>query len=442
MDGVASQRPPLGLRLRALLSQGWPWLVLAFALRLAQILATPDWPPVADPADYVRNAISIAQGHGMAESVITGGGPSALRPPAYPYFLGGVFAVSGDSQTAGRIAAALLGVVSVALIGLVADMLWSRRVALTAMALAAVYPPLVLVSGTLLSESLALPLMLGLLVLVLQYRGEPRPRWVAPAAGLLFAFCLLDRPALSVLALPLVAGLWGRPWRAWRALRAPGLALVVAAIAIVPWTIRNASEFHGFVPISTQSGFLVAGTYNEVSDHDPVQPGAYRPAALVPSLRPILADRSLDENEMSKKLGTAGRDYAKDHPGYVPRVLWWNGLRVLALSHGVRDAKVAYAFQGIAKGYAVLAALGWYLLALAAILGLVLGALRSGPWWFWLTPVLLFVSVIWISGDVRYRLPIEPFAVWAAAYGLVAALDRLRDRRQAPLPPPTQAPQR
>ena len=442
MDGVVSEGTTLSRRLGALLSQGWPLLLLALAVRLAQILATPHWKPVADPSDYVRNAISIAHGHGMAQSLIYGGGPSAIRPPAYPYFLGGVFGVTGDSQTAGRIAAALLGVVTVALVGLIADVLWSRRVAFTAMALAAVYPPLVLLSGTLLSESLALPLMLGLLVLMLEYRSEPRPRWVAPAAGLLFALCLLCRPAVSVLALPLIAGLWGRPSRAWRAVRAPALALVVAAIAIVPWTIRNASEFHDFVPISTQSGFLVAGTYNEVSDHDPVLPGAYRPASFVPSLRPILADRSLDENEMSKKLGRAGRAYAKDHPGYVPRVLWWNGLRVLSLSHGVRDAKVAYAFQGIGKGYAVLAALGWFLLALAAIAGLALGALRGGPWWFWVTPLLLFLSVIWISGDIRYRLPIEPFVVWAAAYGLVAAFDRLRGRRQALRPPPTQALQR
>src|SRR3954468_5694731 len=233
---------------RSLLRGRWPLfiLVLALIVRVAQIIATPHWQPVADPADYVRHAVSIAHGHGMADSFLPGGGPSALRPPAYPYFLGGVFAVSGDSLTAGRLASALLGVVTVALIGVIAQLLWSRRVAIVAMAIAAVYPPLVLLSGTLLSEALGLPLVLGLLALVLAYRDGPRPRWVAPVAGALFGLALLDRPAFVMFAVALVAGLWGRPWRSLPAIREPVLALAIAALVILPWTIRNASAFHDF----------------------------------------------------------------------------------------------------------------------------------------------------------------------------------------------------
>jgi 4-amino-4-deoxy-L-arabinose transferase-like glycosyltransferase len=393
-------------------------LGIALATRVAQIAATPDWQPVSDPADYVRHAVSIAGGHGMAASFLPGGGPSALRPPAYPYFLGGVFAVSGDSFTAGRLAAALLGVVSVLLIGVIARLLWTRTVAIVAMAIAAVYPPLVLLSGTLLSESLALPLVLALIALVLAYREQPRPRWVAPVAGLLFGLALLDRPALVMFGVPLVAGLWGRPWRSRAALAAPAIALAVAVGTVVPWTIRNAIEFHDFVPISTQSGFLVAGTYNATSDHDPVQPGAYRPPPLDPALRPIALDPSLGENEVSKKLAKAGRTYATDHPGYIPRVLWWNGLRLLGLERPVATTKFAYRFQGISAGYAKLALVAWYLALVAAVVGLVLGAVRTVPWWLWVVPLLLFVSVIAISGDIRYRVPIEPFVIWAAAVAL------------------------
>lgn len=418
-------------RPRALLRSRAALLVLGLALvvRIAQIAATPDWQPVADPADYVRHAVSIAHGHGMAESVLPGHGPSAIRPPAYPYFLGGVFAISGDSFTAGRIAAALLGVLSVALLGLIAQQLWSRRVAIVAMALAAVYPPLVLLSGTLLSESLGLPIVLALVALVLAYRNGPRPRWVAPAAGVLFALALLDRPALVMFGVPLVAGLWGRPWRSWRALREPAVALLAAAIAIVPWTIRNANAFHDFVPISTQSGFLVAGTYNDVSANDPVNPGAYRPASFDPSLRPILTDPALDENEVNKKLAEAGRTYAEEDPGYVPRVLWWNGLRLLGLERPLETAEATYAFQGIGKGYAKLALAGWYLAALAAIAGLFLGAWRRVPWWMLVVPPLLFAGVIWISSDIRYRAPIEPFVLLAAALALTGIR---RGRRQPP----------
>jgi 4-amino-4-deoxy-L-arabinose transferase-like glycosyltransferase len=408
-------------------------LALALAVRVAQIAATRHWQPVADPADYVRHAVSIAHGHGMADSFLPGGGPSALRPPAYPYFLGGVFAVSGDSFTAGRLAAALLGVVSVALIGVIAQMLWSRTAALVAMAIAAVYPPLVLLSGTLLSESVGLPLVLALLALVLAYRDGPRPRWVAPVAGVLFALALLDRPALVMFAVPLLAGLWGRPWRSWASLRSPAIAVAVAVLVVLPWTIRNAIDFHSFVPISTQSGFLVAGTYNSVSDRDPVNPGAYRPASFDPALRPIVTDRSLDENEVNKKLSKAGRTYAKDHPGYVPRVLWWNGLRLLGIERPLPTVEAAYEFQGIGRGYAKLALVAWYLVAVAAIAGLLLGASRRRDWWLWVVPLLLFASVIVISSDIRYRAPIEPFVIWAAAFALTG-IRRVRRPRPTPQP--------
>jgi 4-amino-4-deoxy-L-arabinose transferase-like glycosyltransferase len=316
----------------------------------------------------------------------------------------------------------------------IAQLLWTRRVAVAAMAIAAVYPPLVLLSGTLLSESLGLPLVLALLALVLAYRDEPRSPWVAPAAGVLFALALLDRPALVMFAVPLIAGLWGRPWRALRAARAPLVALAVASLLIVPWTIRNAIEFHDFVPISTQSGFLLAGTYNPVSDHDPVNPGAYRPASFDPALRPILSDRSLDENQVNKKLAKAGRTYAKDHPGYVPQVFWWNGLRLLGLERPAGTTESAYQFQGIGKGYAKLALIAWYLLALAALAGLVLGAARGTPWWLWIVPPLLYLSVIFISSDIRYRAPIEPFVILAAA-ALLTGRRRARRSRPTTQPP-------
>jgi hypothetical protein len=298
------------------------------------------------------------------------------------------------------------------------------------MLIAAIYPPLVLVSGTLLSEAVAIPLLLGIVLLLLQ---RPAGTRTAVVVGILFGLALLTRPALSVLALPLALALWGRPLRAPRAALLPVVAVAVAVVVVLPWTVRNASQFHALVPVSTQSGYLVGGTYNAVSDHNTLAPGTSIPPPLVPALAPILNDRSLDEREVGKYLGQAGRDYAKEHPGYVPRVLWLNGLRMLGLDDGTRTNRIAYSFQGISAGWANLAVAAWYLVALLAIAGLLLGAWRAAPAWLRLTPVLLYVSVIWISGDVRYRLPIDPFAICAAAY----AVARVTDRRRAQQPQPT-----
>ena len=344
-------------------------------------------------------------------------GASAFRAPAFPYLVGAVFRLSGDSLTAARIVSALLGVVTVFLIGLIADRLWARRTALIAMAIAAVYPPLVLLSGTLLTESLALPLLLGMVLLVMEER--------AALAGLLFGLALLTRSASSVFVIPLVAGLWSM--RSWRA---AALAVGIAALTVVPWTIRNASDFHTFVPITTDSGFLLAGTYNPDSAHDPVEAGAYHPQPLVRRFQPITANPKLDEAQIEKRLRHAGRTYALDHPGYVADAMLWNSLRMLGLKHAAAEVRNTYAFQGIGPGWAHLARWSWYLIALAAIAGLVLGAARAMPWWLWVMPVVLLVSVVVISADQRYRIPIEPFVIWFAAYALTG-------RRRAQPPPPT-----
>jgi hypothetical protein len=57
--------------------------------------------------------------------------------------------------------------------------------------------------------------------------------------------------------------------------------------------------------------------------------------------------------------------------------------------------------------------------------------MRAGSWWLWIVPPLLFAGVIWISSDIRYRAPIEPFVLLTAA---VAVTGIRRVRRQPPTP--------
>src|ERR671932_1381386 len=91
-------------------------LVAALSLRLGYVALTPDYRIVHDARDYDRHARSIAAGDGFAR---LGPGPSrvtAFRPPGYPVFLAGVYALTGhetkaddDRVVAGRIANALVG---------------------------------------------------------------------------------------------------------------------------------------------------------------------------------------------------------------------------------------------------------------------------------------------------------------------------------------------
>ena len=46
---------------------------------------------------------------------------------------------------------------------------------------------------------------------------------------------------------------------------------VAAALTVAPWTIRNYDTFHAFVPVSTQFGSALAGTYNSEAKADKVR---------------------------------------------------------------------------------------------------------------------------------------------------------------------------
>src|SRR4051812_17274429 len=167
-------------------------LLLAFGARIGYVLATPDYKIIHDARDYDRHARSLATGRGYAKIGSGPDGLTAFRPPAYPYFLAGVYSIGGVERadkeqraSAGRIANAIVGTAIVGLIGLLAAQLFDRRVALAAMALAAVYLPLVLVGGALMSEPLFAALMLAALVAAIRRRGSAHPLlWCGIAGGL------------------------------------------------------------------------------------------------------------------------------------------------------------------------------------------------------------------------------------------------------------------
>ena len=407
----------------------WLILGLALAVRLGAI-AVVDFAPVSDPEEYDRHARSIADGQGYPESrYAPGGGPSAFRPPLYPYALGAVYAVTGPSLTAGQVAAALAGVVCVGLLGVLAWQLWTRREALLAMGIAAVYPPLVLTNTTLISESLALPLIVGTVVTVVHFRRTLAIRW-ALLAGALLGLAILTRPALIVLAPPLLVGLWLAPRRRSGSVFPAVAALAAAVILIAPWTIRNAVEMDAFVPFTTQTGYLLAGTYNDSARLDERFPGSHRSANLpeLPEYRELLERSELEEPAFSSLLEERARDYVSEHLGYVPEVIWWNTLRLFELGGGPDVGRLAYSYQGIGSTPADFSRFSFYVLALLAAAGLALGAARRRDLFVWAIPPLLWLSVVVISGDLRYRLPIDLFLVLLAAFAVGASRDLVHRR--------------
>lgn len=404
-------------------------LALALVVRIALIVAQPDFTPAGDAMFYDVHGVSIAKtGHYPPSPVTRSGGPSAFRPPAYPYLLGAAYAVSGTSGntsrwTVGRVVGAVLGVVTVALLGLVATMLLGPLAGLCAMALAAVYPLIVAVSDSLLSETLFTPLVLAAVACVLVLReGRAGYRW-AVAAGALVGLAALTRSNGIVVVLPLLAGLWALGPR--RRLRAGAALVCTMIVVLVPWLVRDALVFHRFIPITTQSGYALSGTYNDASRADPVNPAAWR-VVRVPPYRAQLARRDLDEAELGQKLQTLGLKDIRKHPSYVAKVAFWNTARLLELTGrqheigGAHETGVGPTFSGVGR-YAF-----WVVLALAAAGFVAVPALRRVPLFVWGVPAILFLSVVFVITSARYREPIDPFLLLAAAAPVAAAIAAAR----------------
>ena len=207
---------------------------------------------------------------------------------------------------AARIANAFVGTGIVALIGLIAFQLWGRRVALIALALGAVYIPLILVGQSVMSEPLFVLCLLGAIAAVLHSRAYP---WVI-LAGVLMGLAILGRANAIVLLLPLAVAVRGGGWRA------PVVLVVAAALTVLPWTIRNYETFDAFVPVSTQFGSALAGTYNSEARADKVNPASWRTLKRVDDYRPIFNQiRSTPEPVLEKRLRAASVDFIKEHPG-------------------------------------------------------------------------------------------------------------------------------
>ena len=439
VDTVLPQAAPGPARRRISFAQGLTAvLALALLARVLVIVATPHFTPSNDAADYDRHAVSLAVHGTYPPSGF--GGPSAFRPPAFPYLLAGVYKLVGVGSAsrrweAGRIAEALLGVLAVALVAFIAVRLWGPRVALGAAALAAVFPSLLLVNSSLMSEGLYIPLVLAAVLAALVHRDATRHRWrYAVLTGVLVGLAALTRSNGIFLLVPIVFLVWSeRPRLSWSALRAPLLVAVVTGLTLVPWTVRNAAVFHRFIPISTESGYAFRGTYQAAARSDARYPGLWTPP-FAEMIGIHAARPTLNEADISDRMQQRALDYIGAHPGYLFEVGFWNSVRLVNLSGPGLERYLA-PFEGYGRGLAAASVYAFWLLGLLALVGLTTRAARRVPWAFWACPVVLAVPAILFLGATRYRSPADTFVIMLATLevlqllGTIPAVGNLYRRR-------------
>jgi 4-amino-4-deoxy-L-arabinose transferase-like glycosyltransferase len=417
-------------------------LIVALALRIGEVQRTNDsYRPINDAGSYLTLASEIAHTGDYSLSRHPGSGaggtrgPSAYFAPGYPYFLALVDLVDGHAVRRdgaihpARIAQAVLGTVTVALVGLVAFELFGLTAGLTALVLAAIYPVGIELAGTLVAENLLTPLVLAAVYAGLRVRRAGGTRstyaWVA-GAGVLTGLATLTHENAILIVLPLLAAVWrAGPWR----FAAPGLLIVTAGLAILPWTIRNAEVMHRFIPVSDETGITLVGTYNAASAANPGVPYKWRIFYGIPGERPLIRQASkLTEPQIGDKLQHQALHYISEHPVSPLAVAYDNTRRLFELE-GTFAWHASATAIALPLDVARDGVIGFWIVCLLALAGAFSRFARAAPKWVWGAPLLLALSVVLVNVETpRFRAPIDPFLILLAAAGLTSAITWLRDR--------------
>jgi 4-amino-4-deoxy-L-arabinose transferase-like glycosyltransferase len=392
--------------------------LFGLALRLTYVLLVLKHTQVGgDGLEFHLLANQLANGDGYIQPLLVSPGhvPTADKPPLYPLLLALPSLVGWDSLVAHRVTSCLMGAVLVVAVGLLGRRVGGERVGLIAATLAAVYPLLIAVDGSLRSESLYAPLIA--FTLLAAYRLIDRPGFGRAAVlGLCVGLAALTRSEALVLGgllLVLVALRLPRP----SGLRYTATMSVVAVLVLVPWLARNWAEF-GQPVLSTNSGSLAYGANCDAAYYS-------RQIGSWPCYPRLTVTPTRDEADVSADLRDTGLTYAHDHASRIPAVVavrilrsfdLWSPARATRFEADIGNRDVNVYRVGVAM---------YFLLLPLGVAGAVMLRRRGEPIGILLAPFALVVAISILGyGTPRFRVPAEVPLVVLAAVALAGLADR------------------
>jgi 4-amino-4-deoxy-L-arabinose transferase-like glycosyltransferase len=399
------------------------WLVLllaaALAIRLAWGFILPsDAESLArlpDQAGYLEMGRNLLHGQGLTWiDPRFGDRTYAVRMPGYPLL---VAACAGNVHAV-RIVQALIDTSIVLAIYLLARHWLTGGMSLFAAALVAFNPFLVYFSGLILSETLFVALLAwGMLLL----SANISFLW----GGLLLAISLMVRPSVAVL--PVLLGITGvllpgavKP-RRWP-LPVGSSMLVLMALMVLPWAIRNRLVLGQWVLTTTNNGFVLYDGFNPDAD------GSSNQAILQsPEWKSRLRD--LDEVARNEVLKESAIQFISDT--WKQRPQWLAKLTARKILRTWSPVPLSAEF-GSRRLYWIAAIVFSIPFDVLIVLGLWQGGLPRKVKFYLLLPAVYFTVVHALSvGSLRYRLPAEPILAILAAAGMAQAWLAVKARKHS-----------
>jgi 4-amino-4-deoxy-L-arabinose transferase-like glycosyltransferase len=360
-------------------------------------------PFVSDDTMYVDLAKALVQ---------TGRIDTHHFPVGYPLFLAPFMKLGSGAFPAIRITQVLLGLLTIVLVSRIAAMLYGNRAGVIAAWLTALYPPLIYMTGRIMSETLFIALlMLSIYQFLLSDRDQSLRRSALAAA--LFGLASLVRS--NLIAMLAFVPVWYLAQRGatlrTRLITAAVCTVVAGTILMLPGLYFLSSRGE-FIPFATNAGGTFYGANNPLSDGGWVQYEDH--PELLASIPPEACRSS--EVACNNALQQLGVKWIRENPGAFLSLLpkkfgnaWLPGFQS---SQIVARSKLA----------AVVLAVSLALLLLAAIAGRVLvkPVRRDGI----LLSVLATYTVMSLAfyGNPRIGLFCAPVLIVYAAAGVARSL--------------------
>jgi Dolichyl-phosphate-mannose-protein mannosyltransferase len=411
-------------------------LFVAFAARFAfavnQISRIPASALTTASFDQETGSIasSLATGKGFSNPFNRQTGPTAWLTPVYPLLVAASFKIFGLGSLSSFYFLVFLNIVFSTGVCIPIFFVGRRVAGLAAASLAAwfwaLFPGAIMVPFEWIWDT-SLAALLAALLLWATLEVAESARWRDWCGyGLLWGFTLMTNPAIGAL-LPFLLS-----WAAYRVrpknasflaatLGKPLVALLLAILCCVPWTIRNYSVLHRFIPLRSNFPFelYIGNNENYASDHPRYPPPITKERETVRYIH--MGEIPFVDEEMRK-----AKLFMQEHPR---RVLLLFGERFAAFWTGAPFA--VQNFLATDSWLVRMVLLCSTVSALGALAGIGVLFWRRSPFAFPLTVYpAVFPFVYYITHtSLRYRHPIDPVVLLLTAIACAAAFRSL-SRRQ------------
>lgn len=396
----------------------------AFALHQASLISREVLASVPFQNEAGNVAYALAHGQGFCCLFRQPSGPTAWLAPVYPLLLAAVFKLFGSFTLASFVAAVSLNCFFSASVVFplfyAAQRIAGPVVAVTAAWLWAFFPSgIVLPFEWIWDTSLSALLGISLLWATLCLAERPRPRNFA-LYGILWGFALQTNPVLATL-LPFFL-VWlcrPRPDLARVQARMALLVLALAATVCLPWTLRNAVQFHRFIPLRSDLPFELWLGNNPIYDPDS------REVNRITRFEQVHLYNRLGESEFLRQKSQAVAAFFRDHSGLALQLAAGRAVATwLGTSSPLED------FRRADSLFLRVVLFSQVLILAGTLAGLFLVAAGFREYALLLAPYPLVFPIIYYftQASLRYRHPCDPVLALLMALAIGWLVQAVRQR--------------